>query len=279
MTTAGRQNLYNINNAGSLSAGQRAALASSSNIQLAQAAMNIYDKQQEMNNALAKDYATALMGYGQDEASRMQQANAIQQENYAKAVGAKQRLQAQARKNWYTLDRQNLQDFNTWLNTQGMLDLWDRQVAADETKAGIKRPTTTTSTKDNGSRSLYKANKKLAKKMGKTLNGISLANVAEPQGTLSKQAANKIADQIRQDNLNYNIRKYKDAARDPKYTYFPYRVDLGRGINGYMPSDLGRYINQNQDPARWLYMDAPEGVNPYGWRVNQFRDALKGYIK
>lgn len=145
LTTAGRQNLYNINNAGSLSAGQRAALASSSNIQLAQAAMNIYDKQQEMNNALAKDYATALMGYGQDEATRMQQANAIQQENYAKAVGAKQRLQAQARKNWYTLGRQNLQDFNTWLNTQGMLNLWDKQVAADETKVGIKRPTATTS--------------------------------------------------------------------------------------------------------------------------------------
>lgn len=144
LATAGRQNLYNINNAGSLSAGQRAALASSSNIQLAQAAMNVYDRQQEMNNALAKDYATALMGYGHDDATRMQQANAIQQENYAKAVGAKQRLQAQARKNWYTLGRQNLQDFNTWLNTQGMLDLWDRQVAADETKAGIKRPAKTT---------------------------------------------------------------------------------------------------------------------------------------
>ena len=144
LTTAGRQNLYNINNAGSLSAGQRAALASSSNIQLAQAAMNIYDKQQEMNNALAKDYATALMGYGQDEASRMQQANAYQQEAYRQAVGAKQKLQAQARKNWYTLGRQNLQDFNTWLNTQGMLDLWDKQVAADKAKVGIKKPATTT---------------------------------------------------------------------------------------------------------------------------------------
>jgi hypothetical protein len=144
LTTAGRQNLYNINNAGSLSAGQRAALASSSNIQLAQAAMNIYDKKQEMNNALAKDYATALMGYGQDEASRMQQANAYQQEAYRQAVGAKQKLQAQARKNWHTLGRQNLQDFNTWLNTQGMLNLWDRQAVADEAKVGIKRPTTTT---------------------------------------------------------------------------------------------------------------------------------------
>ena len=84
------------------------------------------------------------MGYGQDEATRLQQANAYQQEAYRQAVGAKQKLQAQARKNWYTLGRQNLQDFSTWLNTQGMLDLWDKQVAADEAKAGIKRPATTT---------------------------------------------------------------------------------------------------------------------------------------
>ena len=114
-------------------------------IQAAQARNAIYDKAGEVNNGYRTAYANALMGYGQDEATRMQQANAIQQENYAKAVGAKQKLQAQARKNWYTLGRQNLQDFNTWLNTQGMLDLWNKQVAADETKVGIKRPTTTTS--------------------------------------------------------------------------------------------------------------------------------------
>ena len=113
-------------------------------IQAAQARNAIYDKSDEVNNGYRTAYANALMGYGQDEATRLQQANAYQQEAYRQAVGAKQKLQAQARKNWYTLGRQNLQDFSTWLNTQGMLDLWDKQVAADEAKAGIKRPATTT---------------------------------------------------------------------------------------------------------------------------------------
>lgn len=144
ITSATRQSQYNINNAGSLSAGQRAALASSGLIQAAQARNAIYDKAGEVNNGYRTAYANALMGYGQDEASRMQQANAYQQEAYRQAVGAKQKLQAQARKNWYTLGRQNLQDFNTWLNTQGMLNLWDRRAVADEAKVGIKRPTTTT---------------------------------------------------------------------------------------------------------------------------------------
>lgn len=149
VTSATRQSQYNINNAGSLSAGQRAALASSGLIQAAQARNAIYDKAGEVNNGYRTAYANALMGYGQDEATRLQQANAYQQEAYRQAVGAKQKLQAQARKNWYTLGRQNLQDFNTWLNTQGMLNLWDKQVAADEAKAGIKKPTTNVAT-ENG---------------------------------------------------------------------------------------------------------------------------------
>lgn len=132
LRTASRQSLYNINNAGSLSAGQRAALASSNNIAAAQAANSIYDKSQEVNNAYSAQYADALMKYGQDEASRLQQANAYQQEAYRQAVGAKQKLQAQARKNWYTLGRQALQDYNTMLNTRAMMNLWNAQLAGND---------------------------------------------------------------------------------------------------------------------------------------------------
>lgn len=213
LTTAGRQNLYNINNAGSLSAGQRAALASSSNIQLAQAAMNIYDKQQEMNNALAKDYATALMGYGQDEASRMQQANAYQQEAYRQAVGAKQKLQAQARKNWYTLGRQNLQDFNTWLNTQGMLDLWDKQVAADEAKVGIKRPATSSTKAD------VKAAKKVAKK-----NTYKVSNVGVEQRLAKKKKASA-PDALPYDRAG---QEKKLAVPVDEFEYFPWQKPIIR---------------------------------------------------
>ena len=254
--------MYNINNAGSLSAGQRAALASSSNIAAAQAANAIHDKTQEVNNGYRAAYADALMKYGQDEATRLQQANAYQQEAYRQAVGAQQKLKAQARKNWYTLGRQALQDYNTMLNTRGMLKLWNAQQEGQEV--------------DKGSRKPYKANKKLAKKMAP---GISVADLPTPQEKLSEQAMSKVADQIRQDRASFMARKYKQIATDPRYTYLPYRVDLGRGINGRNPSDLERYIAEHPDPARWLYMDAPEGYNPYGWRVNKFRDALKGYIR
>jgi hypothetical protein len=60
-----------------LSAGQRAALASSGLIQAAQARNAVYDKVQEINNGYRTTYANALMGYGHDDATRMQQANAI----------------------------------------------------------------------------------------------------------------------------------------------------------------------------------------------------------
>lgn len=158
LVSAGRQNIYNINSAGSLSAGQREALKQAGLISLAQSRNALYDKKQEVDNGYKSAYASALMNYGQDEASRAQQANAYQQEAYRQAVGAKQKLQAQARKDWYTTGMQNLQDWTKYLNTQGMLDLWDRQVAVDEAKAGIKRPTTTT-----------KAKAKASKKSGKTV--------------------------------------------------------------------------------------------------------------
>ena len=118
---------------------------------MAQAANAIYDKQQEVNNALATQYATELFKYGQDEASRLQQANAYQQEAYRQAVGAKQKLQAQARKNWYTLGRQALQDYNTMLNTRGMMNLWNAQLAGDgntfNTPENLQATTTKTTKK------------------------------------------------------------------------------------------------------------------------------------
>lgn len=132
ITTTNRQGLYNINNAGSLTAGQRAALASSANIQSAQQRNAIYDQAQQINNQYKGTYANALMNYGNAEATRQQQALATQQENYRQAVGAKQRWQAQARKNWYTIGRQGLQDWNTMLNAQAMLNLYDRQITNEE---------------------------------------------------------------------------------------------------------------------------------------------------
>lgn len=132
LTSAGRQNLYNINSAGSLSAGQREMLKQSGLINLAQARGQLEDKAIQARNGYKTAYADMLMKYGQDDAARHQQANAIQQENLAKAYGAKQRLQAQARKNWFTIARQGVQDTNTMLNSRAMYDLWNKDIALKE---------------------------------------------------------------------------------------------------------------------------------------------------
>lgn len=113
LVRVGAQNKYNIANTGNLSSGQKAALISASNNQLAAQRYNILTDAFNRNAQYKKAYANALMNYGQSEAVRGQQALATQQEAYRQAVGAKQRLQAKARKNWYTIKNQTLQDFST----------------------------------------------------------------------------------------------------------------------------------------------------------------------
>lgn len=132
LTSAGKQNIYNIESAGSLSAGQREMLKQAGLINLAQARGQLEDKAIQARNGYKTAYADMLMKYGQDDAARHQQANAIQQENLAKAYGAKQKLQAQARKNWFTLTRQGVQDINTMLNSRAMYDLWNKDIALKE---------------------------------------------------------------------------------------------------------------------------------------------------
>lgn len=131
-----RQNRYNILNTGGLSQGQKAMLIQNGLNQLAlgRAALNqdAYNK----NAAYKQAYASEMAKYGEASAARAQQALAAQQEAFRQAVGAKQKLQEQARKNWYTIGRQALEDYNTRANAEAMHNLYDRQVAAQE--AGIK---------------------------------------------------------------------------------------------------------------------------------------------
>lgn len=126
------QNRYNINNAGSLSAGQRVALSSQANNQLLSQRGQILADAYNRNAAYKQAYANALMQHGQSEAAKAQQALATQQEQYRQAVGAKQRLQEQARKNWYTIAGQTLQDWSTNSYQNKMLNLWNKQVENDK---------------------------------------------------------------------------------------------------------------------------------------------------
>lgn len=136
LLNAARQNRYNILNTGGLSQGQKAMLIQNGLNQLAlgRAALNqdAYNK----NAAYKQAYASEMAKYGEASAARAQQALAAQQEAFRQAVGAKQKLQEQARKNWYTIGRQALEDYNTRANAEAMHNLYDRQVAAQE--AGIK---------------------------------------------------------------------------------------------------------------------------------------------
>ena len=122
-----RSQLYNINRAGNLTAGQKAALANDLQLkaQAQHAALNEawYDKNATIKQALANTLAN--LGYQQ--ASMMQQAATTQQDMFAKAVGAKQKLMAQADKNWYTVGRQAIQDWNTDDLYSRMLDLYNVQ--------------------------------------------------------------------------------------------------------------------------------------------------------
>ena len=131
-----RQNRYNILNTGGLSQGQKAMLIQNGLNQLAlgRAALNqdAYNK----NAAYKQAYASEMAKYGEASAARAQQALAAQQEAFRQAVGAKQKLQEQARKNWYTIGRQALEDYNTKANAEAMRNLYDRQIAVQE--SGIK---------------------------------------------------------------------------------------------------------------------------------------------
>lgn len=137
LLTANRTGQYNIKNAGALSSGQRAALLSSNNLALAQAKNAIYDESNKINNGYLSQYAGSLFNYGQDSASRMQQANAYQQEAYRQAVASKYAMQEQADKNWFNVTQQGIRDYNTMKNALAMHNLYNRQLAIDE--EGIRK--------------------------------------------------------------------------------------------------------------------------------------------
>ena len=131
-----RQNRYNILNTGGLSQGQKAMLIQNGLNQLALGRTALNQDAYNKNAAYKQAYASEMAKYGETSAARAQEALYRQQEAFRQAVGAKQKLQEQARKNWYTIGRQALEDYNTRANAEAMRNLYDRQVSTQE--AGIK---------------------------------------------------------------------------------------------------------------------------------------------
>lgn len=81
-----RQGLYNINQSGGLTQGQRMAMQVAQNTGYAKNLADIYSQANDINNKYRAAYAQAALSEGQNAASRQQQALATQQENYRQAV-------------------------------------------------------------------------------------------------------------------------------------------------------------------------------------------------
>lgn len=81
-----RQGLYNINQSGGLTQGQKMAMQIAQNTGYAKNLADVYSQANDINNKYRAAYAQAALSEGQNAASRQQQALATQQENYRQAV-------------------------------------------------------------------------------------------------------------------------------------------------------------------------------------------------
>lgn len=86
-----RQQLYNINNAGGISPGQRMIQQAKLNSTYQRNIADTYDKANEINNNYKAQYAQALLQEGARDAAARQQANQIQQERVREANAQKLR--------------------------------------------------------------------------------------------------------------------------------------------------------------------------------------------
>lgn len=86
-----RQQLYNINNAGGMSPGQRMIQQAKLNSTYQRNIADTYDKANEINNNYKAQYAQAMLQEGARDASARQQANQIQQERIREANAQKLR--------------------------------------------------------------------------------------------------------------------------------------------------------------------------------------------
>ena len=136
-----RQGLYNINQQGGLSAGQRTKmmLAHGNNYMANMA--KLYGEANEINNKYKQAYAQALMEAGEKDAIRRQTALSQQQQAYREAVARRllgMENANQGRLNLLSALGKNIFQQQQFNNTQDynnrLIDLYDRQTDLDEKK-------------------------------------------------------------------------------------------------------------------------------------------------
>lgn len=134
-----RQGLYNINQSGGLTQGQKMAMQVAQNTGYAKNLADVYSQSNDINNKYRAAYAQAALSEGQNAASRQQQALATQQENYRQAVarrllgmesaqkGKLNILNTIAKHIYDTRQSNRALDYNN-----KMLDLYNRQLDIDK---------------------------------------------------------------------------------------------------------------------------------------------------
>lgn len=137
-----RQGLYNINQSGGLTQGQKMAMQVAQNTGYAKNLADVYNQANDINNKYRTAYAQAALSEGQNAASRQQQALATQQENYRQAVARRLLGMENAQKgklNIFNTIAKHIYDTrqsNRALDYNNkMLDLYNRQLDIDKIRA------------------------------------------------------------------------------------------------------------------------------------------------
>lgn len=134
-----RQGLYNINQSGGLTQGQKMAMQVAQNTGYAKNLADVYSQANDINNKYRAAYAQAALSEGQNAASRQQQALATQQENYRQAVARRLLGMENAQKgklnilNTIAKHMYDVRQSNRAMNYNNkILDLYNRQLDIDK---------------------------------------------------------------------------------------------------------------------------------------------------
>lgn len=142
-----RQQLYNINNAGGMSPGQRMIQQAKLNSTYQRNIADTYDKANKINNDYKAQYAQAMLQEGDRDAAARQQANQIQQERIREASAQKLRGIESANqgilnsisgftKNLFN----NYQQYKSEQYNNNMLDLYAKEVGINSGDNNVQTP-------------------------------------------------------------------------------------------------------------------------------------------
>ena len=202
LTQQQARNIYGIRNATNLSAGQKAALANTSNNQIRQARHDILVDAYNKNAQYKQAYANALLQAGEQQANRDYNAQAAYNDAYIKQNASYVSNLLAHNKNVQSAINQTLQDRSTKEFRDKMYDLWNRQLDNDNQKS-------------NNQKSDGWVNKNMFNPYTSPLTGRTYGPVWSPK----QIALTGIKDGFFGDQRDYRKPSPRSLAFDPKATH------------------------------------------------------------